>query len=57
MTIKAEQVARALVAEARKAGVDPLRVFEPDNRFVRVRVARSRPGWSRVLGVAVSAAA
>lgn len=49
MTVTADQVARELVSEARKAGVDPVRVFEPDMLFVRAKVARMRPQWCRML--------
>lgn len=49
MTVTADQVARELVIEARKAGVDPVRVFEPELMFVRAKVARSRPSWCGVL--------
>lgn len=62
MTVTAEQVARELVVEARKAGVDPVRVFEPEMVFVRAKVARRQPlavlpVWCRVLGVRLDAAA
>lgn len=33
--ITADQAARALIGASRQQGVDPLRVFEPDNVFVR----------------------
>lgn len=49
MTVTADQVARALVIEARKAGVDPVRVFEPELLFVRAKVARNRPQWGSML--------
>lgn len=37
--ITADQAARALIGAAREAGVDPLRVFEPDFAYVRERAA------------------
>lgn len=51
MTVTADTIAQALVAEARKCGIDPLRVFEADCRFVRMKVARRVPGWARALKV------
>lgn len=49
MTVSADQVARELVTEARKAGVNPVQVFEPDLMFVRARVARRMPSWAGLL--------
>ncbi|WP_312814417.1 hypothetical protein [Brevundimonas sp.] len=57
MTVLADQVARALVIEARKAGVDPVRVFEPELRFVRAKVARVQPTWGGMLRLNAGAAA
>lgn len=39
--ISTERLARALVRSSRSAGIDPLRVFEPQNEFVRAEVATS----------------
>lgn len=49
MTVSADQIAQELVKEARRVGVDPVRVFEPDMQFVRVKVARRMPAWARIL--------
>lgn len=46
--VSAERLAQALVRSSRDAGIDPLRVFEPQNEFVRAEAAtyfgRGAPG-------------
>lgn len=57
MTVSADQIAQELVKEARRVGVDPVRVFEPDMQFVRVKVARKMPSWARILQLRAEALA
>ncbi|GEM_PF-3029112 len=58
----AEQVAQALVVEARRAGVDPEKVFEQEMLFVRAKVVRAQPPgiqpvWARSLRVGLGSRA
>ena len=39
VVVSAERLAQALVRSSRDAGIDPMRVFEPQNEFVRAEAA------------------